>query len=93
MACTKAKYLSATLAAISAGLIVASLFIPPQGIIDPSVLVAVGELTAWGALFAAWEAVDRGIDAKWTHGNTSIELNNPDSPPKQATDAHENDAQ
>ena len=78
MACTRAKILAAVLAAISALLIVGSFFVPPMGFIDPSVMAAVGELLAWGALFMAWEAIDRGIDAKWTHGDSSIELNNPD---------------
>ena len=64
---------------ISAALIVGSFFMPPQGAIDGSVLAAVGELFGFAALFAAWEAVDRGIDAKVTHGNTTIELNNPDN--------------
>ena len=78
MACTRAKILAAVLAAISALLIVGSFFVPPMGFIDPSIMAAVGELLAWGALFMAWEAIDRGIDAKWVHGNNSIELNNPD---------------
>ena len=78
MACTRAKRLAAVLAAISALLIVGSFFVPPMGFIDPSVMAAVGELLAWGALFMAWEAIDRGIDAKWTHGDSSLELNNPD---------------
>lgn len=78
MACTRAKILAAVLAAISALLIVGSFFVPPMGFIDPSVMAAVGELLAWGALFMAWEAIDRGIDAKLTHGDSSIEFNNPD---------------
>ena len=78
VACTRAKILAASLAAVSALLIVGSFFVPPMGFIDPSIMAAVGELLAWGALFMAWEAIDRGIDAKWVHGNNSIELNNPD---------------
>lgn len=85
MACTRAKILAAVLAAISALLIVGSFFVPPMGFIDPSVMAAVGELLAWGALFMAWEAIDRGIDAKLTHGDSSIEFNNPD---KKDADAH-----
>lgn len=79
MACTRAKILAAVFAAISALLIVGSFFVPPIGFIDPSVMAAVGELIAWGALFMAWEAIDRGIDAKWTHGDNTLELNNPDN--------------
>ena len=78
MKCARAKIMAAVLTAISSLLIIGSFFVPPMGIIDGSVLAAVGELFAFAALFAAWEAVERGIDAKVTHGGTSIELNNPD---------------
>lgn len=78
MKCTKAKYVAGALALISVALIIGSFFMPPQGVVDGSVLAAVGELFGFAALFAGWEAVDRGIDAKITHGNTTIELNNPD---------------
>lgn len=71
--------MAGALTLVSAGLIVASFFMPPQGIIDGSVLAAVGELLGFAALFYAWEATDRGIDAKWTHNGTTIELNNPDN--------------
>ena len=29
---------------------------------------------AFAALFAVWEAVDKGIDAKIVHGNTTVTL-------------------
>lgn len=77
--CTRAKVMAGALAVISAGLIVTSFFIPPRGAIDSSVFLGVGELFAFAALFFAWEAVDRGIDAKITHKDTTIELNNPDN--------------
>lgn len=78
MRCTKAKYMAGALTLVSVGLIVGSFFVPPKGVIDGSVLAGVGELFGFAALFAGWEAVDRGIDAKVTHGQTTIELNNPD---------------
>lgn len=74
--CTRLKKIAAGLTAIAVGLIVASFFIPPTGFIDGSVLAAVGEIFAFAALFMAWEALDKGTDAKVTHGNTTIELNN-----------------
>lgn len=76
--CTKLKMVAMVLTIVSIGLIIGSFFVPPQGVIDGSVLAAVGELFAFAALFMAWEAVDRGVDAKVTHGNTTIELNNDD---------------
>lgn len=76
--CTKAKIASALLSIISVALIIGSFFVPPTGVVDSSVLAAVGEIFAFAAMFAVWEAIDKGIDAKITHGGTEIDLNNPD---------------
>lgn len=74
--CTRLKIIAAILAAVAVVLIVVSFFVPPRGVIDGSVLAAVGELFAFASLFMIWESVDRGMDAKITHGDTKIELNN-----------------
>lgn len=76
--CTKAKIFAGILAAITVGLCIWSFFIPPEGQVDDSVLQFGALCFAFATLFMVWEAVDRGIDAKMTHGSTSIELNNPD---------------
>jgi hypothetical protein len=78
MRCTRYKIVAIILATIAVGLLIGSFFMPPQGKIDGSVLSGVGEIIGIIAIFFAWEAVDKGIDAKVTHGNTTIELNNPD---------------
>lgn len=78
MKCTRYKIVAIILATIAVGLLIGSFFMPPQGKIDGSVLSGVGEIIGIIAIFFAWEAVDKGIDAKVTHGNTTIELNNPD---------------
>lgn len=57
-------------------LIVTSFFIPPTGVIDGSVFVGVGELFAFAALWEAHIAIKKGMDAKITHNNTTIEINN-----------------
>ena len=72
--CSKAKIASAVLSFIAVGLLIASFFVPPTGVVDGSVLAAVGEIFAFAALFAVWEAVDKGIDAKIVHGNTTISI-------------------
>ena len=74
--CTKLKMAAVAMAVVAVGLIIGSFFVPPHGVIDGSVLAAVGELFGFAALFMAWEALDKGLDAKITHGNTTIELNN-----------------
>lgn len=63
-------------ASTSLMLIVTSFFIPPAGIIDSSVFAGVGELFGFGALWELHVAIRKGIDAKVTHNNTTIEINN-----------------
>lgn len=58
----------------SIGLFVASLFIPPQGEIDPSVLQAVGWIFAFAGLFELREAIREGLGFKLTHGKTTVEV-------------------
>lgn len=55
-------------------LIVASFLVPPTGVIDGSVLAAVGELFAFAALFTVIKAIEAGVDAKVTHGNTTVQV-------------------
>lgn len=62
---------------ISIALIIASFCVPPVGIINQSVLAAVGEIFAFGALGAVLKAIDKGVDAKVKHGNTEIGIENP----------------
>lgn len=45
-------------------LIFIGMFCPPMGVIDGSVLVAVGELTGLGALWQLAECINKNIDAK-----------------------------
>ena len=76
--CTALKKVAVILAAVAVLLGIASFLTPPRWIIDASVIAFAGEVFAFASLFFGWEAVDRGIDAKITHGSTGIELNNPD---------------
>lgn len=45
-------------------LIFIGMFCPPMGVIDGSVLIAVGELTGLGALWQLAECINKNIDAK-----------------------------
>ena len=60
----------------SIGLIVAGFCVPPQGIIDGSVLKAVGELFSFAALAFAGHALTLGYDLKIAKGDTTIDVNN-----------------
>ena len=62
-------------ASISLILIVASFILPPTGVIDPSVIGAVGEIAGFGALWELHIAIRKGFDAKFSHHDTTIEIN------------------
>lgn len=64
---------------VSVGLIITSFFIPPTGVIDPSVFAGVGELFGFGALNEVRRAIDKGYDTKINHHDTTIEINNDDN--------------
>lgn len=55
-------------------LIVASFIVPPLGIIDSSVLAAVGEIFGFAALWTLIKAIDKGKVASISHGNTTISV-------------------
>lgn len=57
---------------VAIGLIIASFFVPPMGIIDGSVLAAVGEIFGFAALGTVVKAIDKGVDAQVQHNNTTI---------------------
>ena len=66
------------LSGISIILLITSFIVPPTGIIDASVLAATGEIFAFASLGTVLKAIEKGIDAKITKGNTTLELNNDD---------------
>lgn len=61
---------------LSVALIVGGFFVPPMGVIDGSVLTAVGELIAFPALAFGMRAVELGYALRLQHGETTLEINN-----------------
>lgn len=59
----------------SVGLVIASFIVPPMGIIDGSVLAAVGELTGIGALWEFSKAINRNINARVKVRQLELEIN------------------
>lgn len=55
-------------------LLVASFIIPPAGIIDPSVLGAVGEIEMLAALWIIYKAIQKGTGAHISKGDISIDI-------------------
>ena len=56
-------------------LIVAGFIVPPTGVVDNSVLIAVGELNGTLAIGAVIKAVDKGRSATFHHNNTEVTIN------------------
>lgn len=55
-------------------LLVASFIIPPTGIIDSSILGAVGEIEVLAALWIVYKAIQKGTGAHISKGDISIDI-------------------
>ena len=55
-------------------LIVAGFIVPPTGIIDRSVLIAVGELNGTLAIWAVIKSIDKGRSASIKHNGTEVTI-------------------
>jgi hypothetical protein len=56
------------------GLIIAGFFVPPMGVIDGSVLTAIGELLLFPTLLYAYRAIELGLSVKFQKGDASLEI-------------------
>lgn len=63
---------------ISITLIVGGFLTPPQGIIDGSVLAAVGELLIYPVIVYGFRAIELGMEVKISKGNTVVEIHKDD---------------
>lgn len=70
-------------------LIFTSFFIPPMGVIDGSVLAGTGEIFAFAALGTVIKAIDKGVDAKVQHNNTSVTIGDIVKQDEQKYDSNE----
>ena len=59
---------------VSVGLIVGGFFVPPMGVIDGSILTAVGELLLFPTLLYGYRAIELGMKVRFQRGDTSIEV-------------------
>ncbi|MBQ3843474.1 MAG: hypothetical protein II817_00660 [Bacteroidales bacterium] len=59
---------------ISIALGIVGFFMPPKGVIDGSVLTFAGVLCTYVTLHGFLFALDKGIDAKFKHGNTEVTI-------------------
>jgi len=63
---------------ISVILLIAGFLLPPMGIIDGSVLTAVGELLLFPVVIYAFRAIELGMEVKIQKGDTSVEIHKND---------------
>ena len=64
---------------VSIAMGIIAFFTPPRYDIPKSVLSFISLMLAFAALWTVFVALKKGIDARFTHKDTSLELNNPDS--------------
>ena len=55
-------------------LIISSFFVPPLGILDGSVLAAVGELEGLGVLWIVLRAVEKGTGASFKKADVEVDI-------------------
>ena len=79
------------LAGIAVVIGIIAFFIPPKAEIHPSVLRYISWLFAFAALWTVFMAMMRGIDARITHGKTSVTLGSLDDDNPLGNGAEEDD--
>ena len=60
---------------VSVVLMIDGFLTPPKGVIDGSVITAVGELLLFPTLLYAFRALELGYKVKFQKGDTSLEVN------------------
>ena len=63
---------------ISVILLIAWFLLPPMGVIDGSVLTAVGELLLFPVIIYGFRAIELGLEVKIQKGDTSVEIHKDD---------------
>lgn len=59
---------------VSLGLIIGGFFVPPRGIIDGSILTAIGIIFLWPSLATLSKAIENGRVAKLNFGHNSVSI-------------------
>lgn len=76
--CCFCRIVTAICFVISVLLIIAGFLIPPMGVIDGSVLTAVGELLLFPVVIYGFRAIELGLEVKIQKGDTSVEIHKDD---------------
>ena len=81
--CCFCRIVTAICFVISVLLIIAGFLIPPMGVIDGSVLTAVGELLLFPVVIYGFRAIELGLEVKIQKGDTSVEIHKDDEDKNQ----------
>ena len=76
--CCFCRIVTAICFVISMLLIVAGFLLPPMGMIDGSVLTAVGEILLFPVIIYGFRAIELGLEVKIQKGDTSVEIHKDD---------------
>ena len=81
----KNKYfiIAIILAIVAITLIIAGFLVPPLGVIDGSVLTAVGEIVFLVTIFFVWDCVTKGKIAKIKKGDLEASISDNDNMPDE----------
>ena len=81
----KNKYfiIAIIMALVAIGLVIAGFLVPPLGVIDGSVLTAVGEIVFLVTIFFVWDCVTKGKIAKIKKGDIEASISDNDNLPDE----------
>lgn len=81
----KNKYfiIAIIMALVAIGLVIAGFLVPPLGVIDGSVLTAVGEIVFLVTIFFVWDCVTKGKIAKIKKGDLEASISDNDNQPDE----------
>ena len=68
---------------ISVGLIVGGFIAPPTGVVDGSVLTAVGELLLFPAMLFGYKSIEMGMEVHFQKGDTTLNIVHDDDEDKE----------
>lgn len=63
---------------VSVVLLIAGFILPPMGVIDGSVLTAVGELLIFPVIVYGFRAIELGLEVKFVKGDASVTITKDD---------------
>ena len=77
------KYCFGACFVISVGLIIGGFIAPPMGVVDGSVLTAVGELLLFPAMLFGYKSIEMGMEVHFQKGDTQINIVHDDDEDKE----------